>query len=309
MGDSKKKRSRKLDVEAHPDRTRNKRLHDATTSDSGGTSGGGYYSLPGCTDSVRKRRLHAKGLTDIAEFAAGTRSDAHALGAALEAARAEEKRAAEGGDPEQLSFAELPLLRRAEQDLGPPSVLDVLVPSLRTLNQRVVVLEDKDKRLDIFKCWFTHYDLACTKTIREGVNLLLEKQADFLFLDFDIHDPGDRTLREWLRVSSERKELDGLDLAYYVAKRIPIEKRPKNIIIHSRNPMGRRLMQEYLARRGVTSTLWAFHYEWEGPDATAPRPVLPPKPSPKTLKTLVEKTYSKTSWLEAYDDAKGWSGL
>lgn len=248
------------------------------------------------------------GLVEIPDdfFQHGNREDAHALGAALEAARAEEKRAAQGAGPEQLSFPELPLLRRAEQDLGPVSVLDVLVPELRALNQRVVVLEDKDKRLDIFKCWFTNYDLACTKTIREGVNLLLEKQADFLFLDFDIHDPGDRTLREWLRVPSKRRELDGLDLAYYVAKRLPIEKRPKHIIIHSRNPVGRRLMREYLEKRDVKPVMWAFQYEYRGPDETAPVPVLPPKPAPKAKVT----TYTRAqSWMEAYDESKGWSGL
>ena len=249
------------------------------------------------------------GLVEVPDdfFQHGNREDAHVLGAALEAARAEEKRAAQGGGSGQQSFAEVPLLRRAEQDLGPVAVLDVLVPELRALNQRVVVLEDKDKRLDIFKCWFTNYDYASTKTIREGVNLLLEKQADFLFLDFDIHDPGDRTLREWLRVPSKRRELDGLDLAYYVAKRIPVELRPKNIVIHSRNPVGRRLMREYLEKRDIKPTMWAFQYEYGGPDDTAPRPVLPAKPP--TLKTLVEKTYSKSSWLEAYDEAKGWSGL
>lgn len=306
MGDSAKKRSRKLGVEDQPDLPRNKRLPDATDGDSGGASGGGYFSLPGCTDSARKRRLHAKGLTDIVEFTAGTRADAHALGAALEAARAEEKRAAQGSGPEQLSFPELPLLRRAEQDLGPPSVLDVLVPSLRTLNQRVVVLEDKDKRVDLFKCWFTNYDFASTKVIREGVGLLLEKRADFLFLDFDIHDPGDRTLREWLHIGPKRRELDGLDLVYYVMKRLPEEKRPKNVIIHSRNPLGRRLMQEYLEKHGLQPVMWAFNYEWQGPDDTAPRPVLPPKPVKSAMKIT---DYSRQSWLEAYDESKGWSGL
>lgn len=250
------------------------------------------------------------GLVEVPDdFEHGTREDAHKLGAALEAARAEEKRAAQGSHPEQLSFPELPLLRRAEQDLGPVQRLDVLVPELRALKQRVVVLEDKDKRLDIFKCWFTNYNLACTKTIREGVNLLLAERADFLFLDFDIHDPGDRTLREWLRVPSRRKELDGLDLAYYVAKRLPEEKRPKHIVIHSRNPVGRRLMREYLEKRGIKVIMWAFHYEWEGPDETAPRPVLPPKPEPKVSKAKYSKYTDVQSWLEAYDASKGWSGL
>jgi hypothetical protein len=250
------------------------------------------------------------GLVEVADdlFRHGNREDAHALGAALEAARAEEKRAAQSASSGQRALPEMPLLRRAEQDLGAPSVLDALVPGLRALNQRVVVLEDKDKRLDIFKCWFTNYDLACTKTIREAVGLLLEKQADFLFLDFDIHDLGDHTLREWLHVPSSRKELDGLDLAYYVAKRIPVELRPKNIVIHSRNPVGRRLMREYLEKRELVPVMWAFQYEYRGPDETAPVPVLPPKPSPRAV-SWTEKSYSEQSWLEAYDVAKGWSGL
>jgi hypothetical protein len=296
------------------DLRRNRRLDAEAGSDSRGGAGGKRADVSGGFEEWKKRKYRdtssyldtSSGLVEVADdlFQHGNREDAHALGAALEASRAEEKRAAQGGGSAQQSLLALPLLRKAEQDLGPPSVLDALVPGLRALNQRVVVLEDKQKRLDIFKCWFTNYDLACTKVIREGVSLLLEKQADFLFLDFDIHDPGDRTLREWLNVPSGRKELDGLDLAYYVAKRLPVEKRPKNIIIHSRNPVGRRLMREYLEKRELKPVMWAFQYGYRGPDETAPAPVLPPKPSPKPV-----SEYARQSWLEAYDDAKGWSGL
>ena len=137
------------------------------------------------------------------------------------------------------------------------------MPGLRALNQRVVVLEDKDKRLDIFKCWFTNYDLACTKVIREGVNLLLEKQADFLFLDFDVHDPGDRTLREWLNVEPKRKELDGLDLAYYVRRMAPKD-RPGTVVVHSRNKVGAAMMTDFLVKIDMKPVNWVFDYDWTG---------------------------------------------
>lgn len=260
--------------------SRKRGLPRPARGDAGGDGGGGYFTLAS-PSAEREQFLLSHGLV---EFSTGTREDAHALGEALEAARAEEKRAAQGGGSGEQSLTALPLLRRAEQDLGPLSVLDVLVPGLRTLNQRVVVLEDKEKRLDLFKCWFTNYDLACTKVVREGIELLRMKQADYLFLDFDIHDPGDHTLREYLRVQKDRRELDGLDLAYYVTKRLPVELRPKNIIIHSRNPMGRRLMKKHLEERGVTPTMWAFNYGWQGPDDTAPRPPPPTPPKKSTPK-------------------------
>lgn len=130
----------------------------------------------------------------------------------------------------------------------------------------------------MFRSWFgKEHDVACHTTLRGGVEHLYEKKSNFLFLDFDIHDPSDSTLRKWLGVHPTRKELDGLDLAGYVAKGLPADKRPDHIIIHSRNPIGRKLMSEYLARKGIASVLWAFDYEWTGLDGKTVPPPKPPK--------------------------------
>lgn len=231
-------------------------------------------------------------LLNIAEFSLGSRDDAHYLGAALEAARAAEKRSAKSADQGELDLPHLSLLRKSEQELGPDDRLDVLVPALRNLNQRIVVLEDKEKRVNIFKHWFQNYDFACTKVIREGIDMVREKVADYLFLDFDIHDLGDSALRDWLRVSKKRKELDGLDLAEYVA-RMPEGTRPKNIIIHSRNPIGRKLLKQFLERKKLNPVMWAFKYNYEGPDASIPPPVVPPPSPPKkyTYSTSASKRF------------------
>ena len=192
------------------------------------------------------------------------REIAHAWGHALEAARAEEKRAAKGPGGEQLDFKGLSLLRRVEQERGPLPILDVLVPELRAVGKRIVVLEDKQSRLDRFAKWFgPSHDLVQTKVIREGIDLLREKRADFLFLDFDVHDPGDHTLREWLDVHPSRKELDGLDLAYYI-KKMPVKSRPGTVVVHSRNKVGASMMTDFLVKIDMKPVNWVFDYDWTG---------------------------------------------
>lgn len=140
------------------------------------------------------------------------------------------------------------------------------------------MLEDRESRNSMFRSWFgKEHSITCHTKLRTSIEDLYKTKSHFLFLDFDIHDEGDRTLREWLNVHPKRKELDGLDLATYVAKRLPIDKRPDHIIIHSRNPIGRKLMHEYLHRKGLKSLLWAFDYEWTGLDGTTVPPPKPPK--------------------------------
>lgn len=130
----------------------------------------------------------------------------------------------------------------------------------------------------MFRSWFgKEHSIECHVTLRGAVEHLYKEKSNFLFLDYDIHDKSDRTMREYLRVDSWRRELDGLDLAYYVAKRLPVEKRPDHIIIHSRNPIGRKLMHEYLHRYDIPSLLWAFDYVWTGLDGTTVPPPKPPK--------------------------------
>jgi len=192
------------------------------------------------------------------------REIAHAWGHALEAARAEEKRAAKGPGGEQLDFKGLSLLRRVEQERGPLPILDVLVPELRAVGKRIVVLEDKQSRLDRFSKWFgASHDLVQTKVIRDGIELLREKRADFLFLDFDVHDPGDSTLREWLDVHPKRKELDGLDLASYI-KKMPLKSRPGTVVVHSRNKVGASMMTDFLVKIDMKPVNWVFDYDWTG---------------------------------------------
>lgn len=195
-----------------------------------------------------------------------TRSGAYEIGAALEAARAEERRYAEGGNQGELDFKGLPLLRAANKVLGPRVRLDQLVPSLRTVGARVTVLEDRETRNSLFRDWFRKYDIECHVTLRGAIERLAEQKSHYLFLDFDIHDVSDRTLRKWLRIPEGRKEVDGLDLAEYVTARLPPEKLPDCVIVHSRNPVGRELMFEHLRKRKQHTVLWTFDYDWTGFD-------------------------------------------
>lgn len=191
-----------------------------------------------------------------------SRNSAQQLGLALETARAEEKWAA--SKSVKWSDYSKNLLSKAKQELGPIERLDELVPGIRSKGKRIVVLEDKQSRIDLFKKWFgDQHDLVCTAVIREGIDALREKKADVLFLDYDVHDKGDRPLREWLRVEKWRKELDGLDLATY-AGWLSEKHRPETVVVHSRNPIGQRMLLKHLEKKEFKPVRWPFHYKWEG---------------------------------------------
>lgn len=202
-----------------------------------------------------------------------SRKSAQRLGLKLEKARAEQW-AAEKGKGVSPSSPSSPsrsywwdeALRRAENALGPIEPLEKLVPSLCSEGKRIVVLEDKKSRIDLFNKWFgSRHDLVQTAIIREGIEYLREKKADVLFLDYDVHDKGDATLREWLHVEHWRKELDGLDLATYAGWMSP-KHRPATVVVHSRNPIGQKMLLEHLRAKNLDPVRWPFQYEWPGPD-------------------------------------------
>lgn len=183
------------------------------------------------------------------------------------------------------------------------------MPGLRTVGQRVCVLEDRESRNSLFRSWMgKEHAVTCHTTLRTSIEDLYKEKSHFLFLDFDIHDRSDRTLREWLGVDPWRKELDGLDLATYVAKRLAPEKRPDHIIIHSRNPIGRRLMREYLERKGFAPLLWAFDYTWTGLDGTTVPPPKPPKVYVNWDKEEKRKPSKKYTTREVTDQLDFWLG-
>ena len=191
-----------------------------------------------------------------------SRDSAQQLGLALEKARAEEKWAS--SQSVVWSDYSKSLLRTAKEQLGTIEPLASLVPGLRDAGKRIVVLEDKQSRIDLFHKWFGgRHDLVCTKVIREGIDMLREKKADVLFLDYDVHDTSDRTLREWLSVELWRKELDGLDLATY-AGWLGEKHRPETVIVHSRNPIGQQLLLKHLKKRDFKPVRWPFDYKWAG---------------------------------------------
>lgn len=200
-------------------------------------------------------------------FEGRTREAASKLGFALEGARAEEKEYGPMGTGAAL-------LRRAQLELGIMFDITTRVPELLTPNKNIVVLEDRETRNSQFRSWFGATNrLTCCTTLLEAVFQLSSRPVDVLFIDYDIHDKGTTDFRHWLRVSDPRRELDGLDLAHVVADRLPEHMCPKRIVVHSRNPVGRHLIGDYLKASGIDSVLWPFDYQWKGL-AMNPLPIL-----------------------------------
>lgn len=93
-------------------------------------------------------------------------------------------------------------------------------------NEKVLILEDNDDRIKIFKRLFLNADIV--KTAKEAIDLVAKNKYDIIFLD---HDLGGEVY-----VDSEHE-----NTGYQVAKFIMYEDNPNKItevIVHSMNWWG-----------------------------------------------------------------------
>jgi CheY-like chemotaxis protein len=99
---------------------------------------------------------------------------------------------------------------------------------------RILILEDDLERRSVFAGYLSEHDTVPVTLASTAIELLEKEEWDWLFLD---HDLGDTWRAD-----------EGHNTGYAVAKWLEEhpERKPRHIILHSMNPIGRERMQQAL---------------------------------------------------------------
>jgi len=111
---------------------------------------------------------------------------------------------------------------------------------------RVLILDDDQKRLDIFKQKLIGRYVECYMTTGEIIRKLRDETWDYLFLD---HDLGGKTY-----VQSGGAEDTGWDVAVWLSNHV--DRQPENIILHTFNPAGALNMKSLLPKALILPGAW-----------------------------------------------------
>lgn len=119
---------------------------------------------------------------------------------------------------------------------------------------RRLFLDDNTQRHQIFSLWYP--DAFRVTTIADLLSALDGERFDEIWLDHDLQEVPGNTVK----VYGTEKELTGQDAAVHVA-RLPDDKKPTQVVIHSWNPPGASLMYQILRDAGVRAVKAPFEYE------------------------------------------------
>lgn len=126
------------------------------------------------------------------------------------------------------------------------------------LRMRVLILDDNDERHEVFRERLIGCDRVHVHTFRECVDALREMpRFDVAYLDHDLNDfPAQ--YQSYCGGFYGAGEMTGTDVARYIARGMPREKVPAQIVIHSWNPDGALRMARVLADVGIVAVREPF---------------------------------------------------
>ena len=125
---------------------------------------------------------------------------------------------------------------------------------------RILFLDDDRIRHDTFAKRFANAECVHVETFDEFERALLRgTRFDAISLDHDLNDFGQRSVIDMSGMygSTERSELTGTDAAVLVS-RLPEDKRPDVVVIHSWNAPGAERMRAILADAGLSVVVQPF---------------------------------------------------
>jgi len=114
----------------------------------------------------------------------------------------------------------------------------------------ILILDDDKQRHNRFKLWFIGHSVRHVYTVKEFIQQISQNQFDYIFLDHDLND------HDAISVSDGREQT-GLDAAKALSQ-LPRKFWPKEVIVHSFNPMGAKAMVEELQSHGLKVLRWMF---------------------------------------------------
>lgn len=114
-----------------------------------------------------------------------------------------------------------------------------------------LIVDDEQYRHDYFTQYLINeYNISIAKTVKEAVNLLETTVFDVVYLDYDLYDYASN-------MYGGSVILNGLDICEFICK-MNKHSRPKNIIIHSANICGAKMMTDLLAQYSIYAKLEPF---------------------------------------------------
>lgn len=134
---------------------------------------------------------------------------------------------------------------------------------------KFLFVDDSKERQRHFSFWMNEnhpeHDYAQTFNGKDSIAAVQNDTYDVMYLDHDLsletqhhlnsHDSIYRSYEDWQ--SSQDREITGLDVVQEILK-LPKERRPKTVVVHSWNPEGSDRMMSLLRDSEIRSVRWFY---------------------------------------------------
>ncbi len=125
---------------------------------------------------------------------------------------------------------------------------------------RILVLDDDLTRHHTFARNLRGHEVVHAQTYDSALAALLDApRFDLVYLDHDLNDFGQLSIGPSDSMYGGVREMDGRDVASFIARSLPQHKRPKRFIVHSWNEEGAAMMIMILRRAGFPCDKEEFH--------------------------------------------------
>jgi hypothetical protein len=120
----------------------------------------------------------------------------------------------------------------------------------------VLILDDDDRRHDTFAAALRRFEVRHARSFAEFKHAIEKERAEVIYLDYDL-DLRYPDFSIGASLTGRRKSLTGEDAARLLTK-LPKERRPKRVIIHSKNRAGSERIAEVLGEAGIPFRRYAY---------------------------------------------------
>lgn len=126
---------------------------------------------------------------------------------------------------------------------------------------RILVLDDDEVRHERFAEVFKTYDIKHVWTYDEACHALEHLGPwDLVYLDHDLNDFEAKSMAEHEGpYGGYYRELTGFDVVRFITRQLAKEKHPPEVIVHSWNPGGARMMITELREHGIKCSYRMFN--------------------------------------------------
>ena len=125
---------------------------------------------------------------------------------------------------------------------------------------RILILDDDLTRHRTFAQNLDGHDVTHAQTYDICLKALMTCEPfDIVYLDHDLNDFGALSIGPSTSMYRGLRELDGRDVARFIAGQLPKNQHPKHIVVHSWNDDGGDEMMKILEPTGISLSRETFH--------------------------------------------------